>query len=98
MDSNENNPPFGRALRAEFPLAADAVYLNHGTVGVTPLAVMRARAAILDEIERHPSRFLLRELMRFPSRGFGTPATTTRLRDAAARVATFLGCSGAARR
>ena len=31
--------PFGHAMLAEFPLEAGGVYLNHGTVGVTPLAV-----------------------------------------------------------
>src|SRR5665811_870954 len=34
---------FGRAMLAHFPLEPAGVYLNHGTVGVAPLAVMRAR-------------------------------------------------------
>ena len=54
---------FGHALLEQFPLEPGGIYLNHGTVGVTPLAVMRARAAILEEIERHPSRYMIRELM-----------------------------------
>jgi isopenicillin-N epimerase len=82
---------FGRAMLAHFPLAPDGVYLNHGTVGVTPLAVMRARAALLDEIERHPARFMIRELMNL---GLTPPPEAPRLRAAAARVAEFLGAAG----
>ena len=82
---------FGRAMLAEFPLEPGGVYLNHGTVGVTPLAVMRARADLLDEIERHPSRFMIRELM---SLGMSAPPEAPRLRAAADRVAEFLGASG----
>jgi isopenicillin-N epimerase len=84
-------------MLAHFPLEPAGVYLNHGTVGVTPLAVMRARVAILDEIERHPARAMIRELMRL-----GTllradelaAAAPARLRAAAAEVAAFLGASG----
>jgi isopenicillin-N epimerase len=83
--------PFGRAMLAHFPLEAGGVYLNHGTVGVTPLAVMRARAAILDEIERHPARFMIRELMNL---GLTPPPEAPRLRVAAAQVAAFLGVVG----
>jgi isopenicillin-N epimerase len=82
---------FGRAMLGHFPLAPAGVYLNHGTVGVTPLAVMRARAALLDEIERHPARFMIRELMNL---GMSAPPETPRLRAAAGRVAEFLGVGG----
>ena len=87
-------PPFGHAMLAEFPLEPGGIYLNHGTVGVTPLAVMRERTALLDEIERHPARFMLRELMRLDASSVA-PATDAplRLRDAASRVAVFLGCT-----
>jgi len=78
-------------MLAHFPLEPGTVYLNHGTVGVTPLAVMRARAAVLDEIERQPARFMIRELM---SLGFSDPPAAPRLRAAADRVAGFLGTSG----
>jgi len=73
-----------------WPLEPDGVYLNHGTVGVTPLKVMQARMAILREIERHPARFMLRELMRLGEQ----PAAPTRLRAAAETVARFLGARG----
>ncbi len=83
---------FGHAMRDEFPLDRDGIYLNHGTVGVTPLAVMRARAAILDDIERHPARYMLRELMRLDASTAATPSDAPpRLRTAAARVAAFVG-------
>ena len=84
--------PFGHAWLDEFPLARDAIYLNHGTVGVTPLAVMRERALLLESIERHPARFMLRELMRLGASTAATPVDgPLRLREAAARVAAFLG-------
>ena len=78
-------------MRAHFPLEADAVYLNHGTVGVTPNTVMGARAAILAEIERHPARFMIRELMQL---GMSAPPAAPRLRAAAYQVAAFLGADG----
>ena len=37
-------------------------YLNHGTVGAPPRRVLDKQQAIRDEIERQPSRFMLREL------------------------------------
>jgi isopenicillin-N epimerase len=75
-------------MRAEWLLDPAATYLNHGTVGATPLRVLRAQQAIRDQIERHPSRFMLRELnMAHP-----TPwRDRSRLREAAAAIAAFLG-------
>jgi isopenicillin-N epimerase len=70
-----------------WPLDPGIVYLNHGTVGVTPRAVMRARQDILEEIELQPARFMLRELMRLGPQ----PEEPTRLRAAARTVAAFLG-------
>ena len=78
-------------MLSHFPLEPGGVYLNHGTVGVAPLAVMRVRAAILDEIERHPARYMIRELMTL---GMSAPPAAPRLRAAAARVAAFLGATG----
>ncbi|MBS0444948.1 MAG: aminotransferase class V-fold PLP-dependent enzyme [Proteobacteria bacterium] len=82
---------FGRTMLAHWPLAPDAVYLNHGTVGVTPRRVLAAQQALRDEIERHPARFLLRELMSLDA---APPAEPRRLRAAAERVAGFLGARG----
>ncbi len=86
--------PFGHHLLPEFPLAAGGVYLNHGTVGVTPRVVMQRRAAILQDIEAHPARFMLRDLMHLDATTAATPgAAPPRLREAAARVAAFVGCT-----
>ena len=83
---------FGRRWLQEWPLDSQGTYLNHGTVGVTPLRVMAARRAILEDIERHPSRFILRELTAVT---FGRQRRDVpRLREAAAIVAAFLGASG----
>jgi len=85
---------FGHRWLDEFPLTRETTYLNHGTVGVTPLVVMRERAALLDTIERDPARFMLRELMRLGASTAATPVDgPLRLRAAAARVAAFLGCA-----
>ncbi len=72
-------------------LDPDAVYLNHGTVGVTPKAVLAEQQALRDEIERHPARFMLRELMSLDAT---PPAAPPRLRVAAAAVGAFLGARG----
>ena len=84
-------PVFGRALLCEFPLDANVTYLNHGTVGVTPRRVLAAQQAIRDEIERQPSRFLLRELTS-PATSVGAPRPgVPRIRAAAGVVAEALG-------
>ena len=80
--------PFGRSLLPLWPLEPDAVYLNHGTVGVTPRAVLEAQQRWRDRIERHPSRFLLRELWTFTGTGRREPVL---MRQAAAAVAAFVG-------
>lgn len=86
--------PFGRAFLSEFPLDPSITYLNHGTVGVTPVRVLAAQQAIRDEIERQPSRYLLRELTA-PATSVGQPRTEKpRLRVAADAVAAFLGARG----
>ena len=62
-------------------------YLNHGTVGAPPRRVLAAQQALRDEIERQPSRFILREL------ALEQPApwrSTSRLREAIEPVASFL--------
>jgi isopenicillin-N epimerase len=87
-------PAFGRSLLPEFPLDPSITYLNHGTVGVTPRRVLAVQQAIRDEIERQPSRFLLRELTA-PATSVGLPrAGKPRLREAADIVARFLGAAG----
>jgi isopenicillin-N epimerase len=79
---------FGRSMLTEWLLDPEHTYLNHGTVGATPKRVLAHQQALRDEIERHPSRFLLRELaceMPAPWRG------SSRLREAIAAIAPFFG-------
>jgi len=82
-------PPFGRAMRAHWSFDPDLIYLNHGTVGVAPLRVRARQQALRDEMERNPSRFMLRELTG------DKPAPwrpgPTRMREAAATIAGFVG-------
>jgi isopenicillin-N epimerase len=73
-------------------LDPSVTYLNHGTVGAPPRRVLEAQQAIRDEIERQPSRFLLRELSAV---AVGAPRSVLpRMRTAAERVAAFLGARG----
>jgi len=92
-------PRFGHSMRGHWALDPAITYLNHGTVGATPRAVLAAQSALRDEIERQPARFLLRELTPIgvqgdagssrPGRGSGY-----RLRAAADAVAPWLGVAG----
>lgn len=82
---------FGRTMLEHFPLEPQAVYLNHGTVGVTPWRVLEAQQAIRNEIERHPARFLLRELSGLTA---SSKLAQPRLRSAAQEVAQLLGARG----
>ncbi|MFP6772283.1 MAG: aminotransferase class V-fold PLP-dependent enzyme [Alphaproteobacteria bacterium] len=72
---------YGHGMRALWPLEDGALYLNHGTVGVTPGEVLAAQWEIKQRIEAHPARYMRRELK---------PA----LRAAADRVAAQLGGQG----
>ena len=83
---------FGHAWLVSWPLEPGLTYLNHGTVGVTPLRVLGAQRAIRNEIERNPSRYLLRELCEIV---VGQPrAERPRLRQAADLVGEFVGVPG----
>ena len=67
-------------------LDPDITYLNHGTVGAPPRRVLLKQQALRDEMERQPSRFVLREL------GGEQPAPwrrESRLREAIGRIAPF---------
>ena len=83
---------FGRHLRDEWLLDPAITYLNHPTVGATPRRVLVAQRAIQDEVERQPSRFLLRELTAIVVGSLGAEAP--RLRVAADAVAAFVGARG----
>ena len=70
---------YGRALRRLFRLDDAATFLNHGSFGLTPLAVLATQAALREEMERQPVQFLNRATLQ------------PRLRAAAAQLAGFLG-------
>lgn len=78
---------FGRAMLSHWLLDPAVTYLNHGTVGATPRVVLAAQRAIGDEIERHPARFMIRELADVQQFPMDRPA---RMRTAAAEVAAFV--------
>jgi isopenicillin-N epimerase len=83
-------PRYGRALMREWPLDPAIHYLNHGTVGVTPRAVLAAHTAIRDEIESNPSLHLLREVVPM----VGSEQRPGKLRAAVEAVARFVGARG----
>ena len=53
---------FGHEIRTLWPLEPEIAYLNHGTVGVTPLDVLASQEALRRKIEGQPARFMRREL------------------------------------
>jgi isopenicillin-N epimerase len=79
---------FGRHMLEHWPLDPAVTYLNHGTVGVAPRKVLARQQAIRDEMERQPSKFMLRDLSGWIGGPGGRP---TRMREAAADVARFVG-------
>ncbi len=86
----DSTRPFGRAMLSEWMLDPSFAYLNHGTVGAPPRRVIEAQRVIIDEIERQPARFLLREL----SDKLGVDEHT-RMRTAARSIAQFVGAETA---
>jgi len=82
---------FGRHMLEYWLLEPGIVYLNHGTVGATPCRVLQTQQAIQAQIERQPSRFLLRELARLSG---ASDLEQPRLRAAADTVAAFMGAKG----
>ena len=71
----------GRAVREEWALDPAWLSVNHGSFGATPLRVLAAQEAWRRRMEAQPGRFFRREMV---------PA----LREAAARLASFLGAEG----
>jgi len=83
--------PFGRRMLEYWTLDPEITYLNHGTVGAVPRRIQACQQKIRDEMERQPSRFVLREvagMVGVPRREPG------RLRVAAESVAAFVGARG----
>src|ERR1700752_5167995 len=73
---------YGRELRRLFALEEATIFLNHGSFGLTPLAVLAAQERLRAEMERQPVQFLSRAKLQ------------PRLRAAAAELAAFLGAAG----
>lgn len=78
-------------MLSHWPLDPEVTYLNHGTVGVTPKRVLAAQQRIRDEIERQPSRYMLRELVHIPK---VQECEHPKMRAAAEVVAHFMGAKG----
>lgn len=74
-------PPAAPDLRAELLLDPDLAFLNHGSHGATPRAVLAAAEAIRQEIEANPAAAL------DPMRGL-----SARLAAVRARLSRDLGC------
>ena len=72
---------FGRAALPLFALDSDAIFLNHGSFGAPPRAVLDAQGAIRARLEAQPVAFFVEEY----------PAA---VRAAAARLAGFVGARG----
>jgi isopenicillin-N epimerase len=89
-------PAFGREMLQHWWLDPTHTYLNHGTVGATPRAVLAAQQALQREAESHPARFLFRELvdLRPAAERVAEPRSRGRLREAADRVGAFVGARG----
>ena len=85
-------PAFGRSFLAHWWLDPAITYLNHGTVGATPRAVLQAQQDWQRRIEAQPAAFLFRELMRLTPDAPGAPRPL--LRQAADAVGEFLGARG----
>lgn len=75
--------PFGRALRPLWHLERGARFLNHGSFGACPKAVLAAQDRLRAEMEAQPDRFFRERIM--PREG------PTALREAIARLAAFVG-------
>jgi isopenicillin-N epimerase len=76
-----NFPQFGHSRLGDFVLGDGVAHLNHGGYGATPRVVLAAAEAARREMEADPSTFFRRDLV-------------GRLRQAANRVAGFLGGHG----
>jgi isopenicillin-N epimerase len=82
---------FGKQSLSDWPLDPDVTYLNHGTVGVVPRRVLAFQQKLREEMERQPSRFVLREAVSMA----GVPRREPgRVRRAAESVAAFVGARG----
>jgi isopenicillin-N epimerase len=68
-----------RASRSDWLLDPDVIFLNHGSFGATPCAVLAEQDRWRERMERRPTTFMTFELPQA-------------LREAAAHLAAFVGC------
>ncbi|MGE3507654.1 MAG: aminotransferase class V-fold PLP-dependent enzyme [Vicinamibacterales bacterium] len=78
---------YGRTMLRHWPLDPAGAYLNHGTVGATPVPVLAAQQRLRDEMERAPARFVLREVSGVHPAPW---RSESRLREAIRPVAAFV--------
>lgn len=84
-------PTFGHQMLANWRLSPDITYLNHGTVGATPIVVLDEQQRLRDRMETDPACFLFREF----TFQHGQPLHEKPLiRQAADAVGEFLGVRG----
>jgi isopenicillin-N epimerase len=79
-------PQFGRSLRPLWHLEPDGVFLNHGSFGACPKAVLAAQARWRETMERQPDVFFRQTTSAL------NPDNA--LRQAARRLGQFVGASG----
>ncbi|SRR5579883_48530 len=53
---------FGKVIRPQWPLDEDIIFLNHGSFGASPHAVLAVQREWQDRMEAEPVRFMTREL------------------------------------
>lgn len=88
-------PAFGRSLLSHWWLDPEITYLNHGTVGATPRAVLETQQAWQRRIESQPARFLFREAIHWtPADAAASGHARSLVRAAADEVAAFVGARG----
>jgi len=78
---------FGRAMRPLWALRPDATFLNHGSFGACPLAVLAVQDRLRREMEEQPDRFFLDRIVPGADKA-------TALRAVADALGEFVGVSG----
>lgn len=77
---------FGRHLRPLWHLEADGTFLNHGSFGACPKAVLAAQSAWRETMERQPDQFFRRTVSPLNPENM--------LRQGATKLASFIGTTG----